>query len=271
MNKRTSFLALTALLLGVVFVAFMPPSFFESVFKKKNEEKKMSSFFTIREVIGRAENISPTPPEILATNSPIAPLNVLITHADSKILLSLETKGEIWVFPFSKVELLVDADGNPELHLVYGEIKKSSGSTISAFYRGALIQNDEFSTVQEALISEVPVMNETTFKDLSLKESAPQNILEKQIFETLSVHKRFFQSCLIKFYKKENGKVNGGETVFDLLISPNGVIEKSVVTRTEIKSSEYLACLEQVLSRVRFKGLTIKEPVHAVFPLNIEL
>lgn len=270
MTKRTSVLALTALLTGVVALTMMPADFFESLFQKK-QKNTPARFFKINDVIGRADRTSPLPLVTLSKSTLLENGNLLITHADSKILLSVESQGDVWVMPFSKVELLQDKGEPAELHLIYGEIKKSQGTTIETYYRGALIQNDEFSTVTEALISPLPFSNEVTFKEISLKESAPQNKIEKQIFESLLLHKRFFQGCLVKHYKKENGQISGGETVFDLLISTNGVIEKTTVMRSQINSKEYLNCLEQVLQRVRFKGLTLKEPLHAVFPLNIEL
>ena len=96
-------------------------------------------------------------------------------------------------------------------------------------------------------------------------------MIEKQISQTLVLHKKFFQGCLIKLYKKENGATKGGETVFDLLIQVNGVIEKTTVTKSDIQDQEYISCLKQVFARVRFKNLQIKEPLHALFPLNTEL
>ncbi|MBY0313903.1 MAG: hypothetical protein K2Q26_00155 [Bdellovibrionales bacterium] len=267
MKKRTSLLILTALLAGVFCIVFLPPQFFESFFKKSSKKENLLG---IKEVIGTVQKISPLPFETVTKESNLHHQDLIITHADSKILFFLPTQGEVWVMPFSKVEIYQDGEVN-ELRLIFGEIKKPAGSSFRVSYRGAIIQNDEFSTVREALVSEVPMLSETTFKDISLKDSTPQNMIEKQIFQTLLLNKKFFQACLVKYYKKEGGKISGGETVFDLLISPNGVIEKSTIIRSEMKSADYHACLEQVLTRVRFKGLTLKESVHAVFPLNIEL
>jgi hypothetical protein len=229
-------------------------------------------FAEVKEVIGRGEKSYAGSTQWIGANAgdEIGLGDAFLTHGDSKILFQFDPP--FWLMPYSKIEFLKNED---EVigHLIYGEIKKLQGNpenpAITLKYDEKNIDAESFSSASDTLITPL-VQSDGNFKDLSLNNSAPDGTMEKQIFQTLLLHKKFFQTCLIKLYKKQAG-TKGGQTVFDLFIQVNGVIEKATVTRTDIQDQEYIDCLKQVLDRVRFKDIALKEPLHATFPLNISL
>jgi hypothetical protein len=231
---------------------------------------------TIQEVIGRGEKTYPGGTQwiSLKADDSVNEGDLFVTHGDSKILFAFNPP--FWMMPYSKIEFLrrgEDIVGR----LIYGEIKrlppKEDSPEILITFEEKIIDSDSFSTsegIEGGLLETALVpLSDASFKALSTSEQTPQGLTEKQIFQTLLLHKKFFQSCMIRLYKKENG-LKSGQTVFDIVIQVNGVIEKTSVNKTDIQDQEYLTCLKRVFARVRFKNLQIKEPLHAVFPVNIE-
>lgn len=214
-------------------------------------------------------------PVLASEADPLYENDVIITHTDSKTQLLF--RPTFWLMPHSKIELVKTKTGI-EGRLIYGELKKTvskknyKAQNISLTYNDALITDNHFSTFKDTTLNNLAPINTTVdFDELSQAKTRPDNLIEKQIFQTLALHKRFFQSCLIRHYKKNKGQLTGGETVFSMMIQPNGDIEKIRVTKSETKNQDYENCLTEVLARVRFKNLKIDEPLPAVFPLNIEL
>lgn len=238
----------------------------------------------VHEVIGRTEKSISGSTQLLSVSAgdAVNASDTYITHGDSKILFKFDPP--FWLMPYSKIEFIRNAGSvDDEIigHLIYGEIKKSlspsdninrkEANAITLTYDNKMIDGSEFSSSVDFLETPLVTLSENEFKDIQESDNSSQNMVEKQIFQTLLLHKKFFQGCLIKLYKKESGATRGGETVFDLLIQVNGVIEKTTISKSDIQDQEYISCLKQVFARVRFKNLQIKEPLHALFPLNIEM
>ncbi len=199
--------------------------------------------------------------------------DVVMTHEDSKVLLGFSPS--FWLLPFSKMEFVKEQDQWVG-RLIYGEVRKlesspSQNTPIQLVHNQQVINENEFSSSREIIITPLVGLDSETFQDISDKDVLPQNAIEKQIYQTLLLHKKFFQSCFIKYYKTSSGQVRGGETVFDLLIDLTGAIEAATVVRTEVNDKDYLQCLKVVFSRMRFKNFQAKEPLHALFPLHAEL
>lgn len=272
MTKKYKLL-LIGLVLAIGGLVLVPQGFLEKL--GRSYVSNAPANFLIQEVVGRVERraLSATRFETVSSKSALQPGDMIVTHGDSKVLLNFDPP--FWLMPYSKMEFLRREEGWIG-HLIYGELKKlpnlSNNSKIDLIYDDKIIEQDQFSSSEEALIANVLPVNESTFKDLSMgREAPPQNIIEKQIYQTLLLHKKFFQGCLIKYYKTQSGQITGGESVFDLRIDITGAIETSRVTRTDINDTDYLDCLKSVFARIRFKNLPIKEPLHATFPLSIEL
>ncbi len=271
MNKKYQYL-FAGLIVVITALVLLPQSFLESLAYEWNTTQP--SNFIVQDIVGRVEkrqaNATQTQ-EVLAKSS-ISPGDTVFTHGDSKALLNFDPP--FWLMPYSKMEFL-KKDGVWVGHLVYGEIKKlatvSDGEKIELVYEDQAIDQEQFSSSQDSTLIANVLPTEETFKEIPTGETAPQNALEKQIYQTLQLHKKFFQSCLIKYYKNQSGKIASGETVFDLTIDITGAIEKTSITKTDINDSEYLQCLKVVFSRIRFKNLPIKEPLHVLFPLGVEL
>jgi hypothetical protein len=272
MNRKYQFLFL-GLLLFIAGLVLIPQGFLENLAHKYFAAQPAN--YLIQEVVGRVEKKSLGSTLFVATSakSSVFSGDTIITHGDSKALFNFDTP--FWLMPYSKMEF-IKKDGAWIGHLIYGEIKKistlSNNDKIDLVYEDKIIEEDQFSSSQDSnLIATVLPFNESSYNDISSGEAAPQNIIEKQIYQTLLLHKKFFQGCLVKYYKTKGGNITGGESVFDMTIDVTGAIEKTNITRTDIDDEEYLNCLKLVFSRIRFKNLPIKEPLHALFPLSVEL
>jgi len=226
----------------------------------------------VKDVIGKTEKSFAGSSQRVAANAgdTVSFGDSFITHGDSKILFVFDPS--FWLMPYSKIEFLKNADGSVNGHLIYGEIKKLEANPdalpIALNFEEKTITEAEFTSAPEPI--EVPMAPGQDFKTLAVNQATLQSDIEKQIFQTLLLQKKYFQTCFVKLYKKQNGPPKGGETTFDLLIQVNGVIEKTNVTSSDIQDTDYLDCLKQVFRRVRFKNIVIKEPIHATFPLSIE-
>ncbi|MCB9072372.1 MAG: hypothetical protein H6623_02030 [Bdellovibrionaceae bacterium] len=270
MNKKTV-LSFTALLILAGLLFFLPNSFFDQIFTSHEQEQGLD---IIHDVFGKVEKkgIKSASRATVSTQSRIQSGDTFYTHADSKILFDFSTP--FWLMPFSKVEF-VKEDGQWLANLVYGDIKKLPDSSkkeaphAQIQYASSPITTDTFSSYEFDPI-DIDVGG-AALKEFSPEDGVPQNMIEKQIFQTLGLHKNFFQGCLIKYYKKNQGQVSSGETVFELTIDVTGTIEKSHIVRSDIDDEDYKKCLSKVLERVRFRNLPLKEPLIALFPLQVEI
>jgi hypothetical protein len=267
--SKTHYYILVGLAL-LISLLIVPQSFLEkTAYRIFHAPGKLG---TVKEVLGRTEKTFPGGTLWVGLNSgdAVNEGDVFITHGDSKILFAFDPP--FWMMPYSKIEFLRQGEETIG-HLIYGEIKRLPAHpdypAATIVFEEKVIDTDTFSSSEETLETTLVPITDPSFKDLSRSEQTPEGLVEKQIFQTLLLHKKFFQGCMIKLYKKQNG-LKGGETVFDILIQVNGVIEKTTVNKNDIQDQEYLSCLKQVFARVRFKNLQIKEPLHAVFPVNIE-
>jgi len=263
-------------LIGIVFVILglllVPQSLLENLAHKYIGARPEN--FLILETVGRVEKKSQGGDHFspLEAKDSVLSGDTVITHGDSKVLFNFDPP--FWLMPYSKMEFS-KKDGGWVGYLSYGEVKKlatvSRNEKIALFHDDKLIETEQYSSAEETLIAATVPVTDTAFKEIPASDSAPQNVIEKQIFQTLLLHKKFFQGCFIKYYKTKSGDIRGGESVFDLLIDVTGAIEKATVTRSDIQDPEYLECLKLVFSRIRFKNLPLKEPLHALFPLNVDM
>jgi hypothetical protein len=270
MTKKTALILCSLLLFaGVLF--FLPNATFDSIFSSSKE----TGLAAVSEVFGKVEKKGLTKSTLMnvSASSVIQSGDTFYTHADSKILFAFATP--FWVMPYSKVELLKEKTGWVA-NLVYGDIKKLPTNPTSAtalpieiLHSSQPIDTDTFSSYEFDPI-DMDVKSED-LKEFSPDTGSPQNILEKQIFQTLGLHKSFFQGCLIKYYKKTKGNFASGETIFELTIDVTGAIEKAHIVRSDIVDEDYNKCLRTVLERIRFRNLPLSEPLIALFPLSVEM
>lgn len=271
MTKKTG-IVLTILVLTAGILFFLPNSAFDILFSNgRSSEKGLSA---IQDVYGKVEKKGIKDANLLpiSTSSVLVSGDTVYTHADSKALFSFSTT--FWLMPHSKMEFV--KQGTKWIaNLVYGDIKKISDSadekltTVEIVHNSQTINTENFSSYEFDPI-DMDVQSES-FKDFSPDAGIPQNVLEKQIFQTLGLHKKFFQGCLIRHYKKTNGNFASGETVFELTIEVTGNISKTHIVRTDIKDDDYTKCLKTVLDRVRFRNLPLKQSMIALFPLSAEM
>lgn len=262
------FLVLT-LLIAVLFL--LPNSVTDSLFYISKDSPK--GVLVIRDIYGfvQKKNFQTTELSEVGLKTPIAPGDTLYTHADSKVLLSF--KNPFWLMPHSKMEFAKHGE-RWVAQLVYGEIKKlpelqdDTSPSAELIFATQAITTDTFSSYDFEPID--IDLKPTEFKEVSAGATQPQNIIEKQIFETLGLHKKFFEGCFIRLYKKNKGQLINGETVFELTIDVTGAISNSRIVRSDIQDDSYTKCLRTVLERVRFRNLPLKEPMLALFPLSIE-
>lgn len=271
MTKKTGIVfSILILLAGILF--FLPNSIVDSVFSSNTRDSGQA---LIQDVYGRVEkkNEKSTQLSSVTSSTRVASGDTFYTHSDSKILFGFSTV--FWLMPHSKMEF-VRQNNNWTANLVYGDIKKVSESTgdpgkpaIDIVFGSEPISTDNFSSYEFDPI-EIDVKT-GEFKDFSPDDGIPQNILEKQIFQTLGLHKKFFEGCLIRYYKKTKGNFGNSETVFELTIDITGNISSTRIVRSDISDEDYKKCLRTVLERVRFRNLPLKEPMLALFPLSIEM
>jgi hypothetical protein len=271
MLKKNGFWILSlGAFLGLLLVA--SPEWLERIFKASPDSLNKN---LILDVYGKVEK-RPTQSntyETVQREMPLSSGDTVITHEDSKVLFGFSPS--FWLMPYSKMEF-VRGEERWTGRLIYGEIRqievvKPSSDLIALVYNSQPITEKEFSSARETIITPLASTDSENFQELSAKEGLPQNILEKQIFQTLLLHKKFFQTCFIKYYKKKSGQIRGGETLFDLLIDVTGTIESARVNRTDIGDADYLQCLQLVFARMRFKNFKTEAPIHALFPLYVEL
>lgn len=271
MTKKTS-IVLTILVLTAGILFFLPNSVLDTLFPNNSSSEK--GLKAIEDVYGKVEKKGTRDANLLSvsTSSTLEQGDTFYTHADSKVLFSFSTT--FWLMPHSKMEFIKQG-GRWIANLVYGDIKKISETSddkhplIEIVHNSQPINIENFSSYEFDPI-DIDIQTEN-FKDFSPESGIPQNLLEKQIFQTLGLHKKFFQGCLIRHYKKTNGNFGSGETVFELTIDLTGNISKTHIVRTDIKDSDYTKCLKTVLDRVRFRNLPLKQPMIALFPLSIEM
>ncbi len=252
----------------------LPPTWIESYFGPSNSSEKVR---VVVDFYGKVEKRSAlmTGQDSVAKNTEIQNGDVVMTFEDSKVLLGFNPT--FWLLPYSKMEFVkVNTQWNGRL--VYGEVRKieskedTKNPPIELFYNQERIVDTEFSSSRDVIVATLVGPTSEGFQDIAGQEAAPQNSIEKQIFQTLLLHKKFFQSCFIKYYKNKPGEnIRSGETVFDLLIDVTGTIESATVTRSDISDKYYMQCLQMVFARMRFKNFQATESFHALFPLQVEL
>lgn len=271
MNKKTV-LILTILVLTAGILFFLPNSALDTLFK--STAQKEQGLEAVQDVYGKVEKkgVKDAGLESVTTSSALVSGDTFYTHADSKVLFGFSTT--FWLMPHSKIEFLKSGT-KWVANLVYGDIKKVSETTddklptVEIVHASQAINTENFSSYEFDPI-DMDVQTEN-FKDFSPDGGVPQNVLEKQIFQTLGLHKKFFQGCLIRHYKKTNGNFGSGETVFELTIDITGNISKTHIVRSDITDEDYKKCLKTVLDRVRFRNLPLKQPMIALFPLSVEM
>lgn len=271
MSKKTGIVfSLLILVAGVLF--FLPNSALDFLFHSSSQ--KETGLKVIQDVYGRVEKRGDKQAALdsVSASSTVASGDTFYTHSDSKILFSFATS--FWLMPHSKMEFMKTA-GKWTANLVYGDIKKvgeqpnSPMPAIDIVFASQPINTENFSSYEFDPI-EIDIKT-GEFKDFSQGDGIPQNVLEKQIFQTLGLHKKYFQGCLIKHYKKTSGNFGSGETVFELTIDITGNISNTHIVRSDIADEDYKKCLKTVLDRVRFRNLPLKEPMIALFPLSVEM
>lgn len=272
MTKKTGIVFFILILIaGVLF--FLPSSIFDSVFSSSTSREH--GLNVIQDVYGRVEKKSDKSTALspVRTSSVVTSGDTFYTHSDSKVLFGFDTT--FWLMPHSKMEF-IQQNGKWTANLVYGDIKKltdtaSSGSqpAVDIVFASQPINTESFSSYEFDPI-EIDVKT-GEFKDFSPEGGIPQNVLEKQIYQTLGLHKKFFEGCLIRYYKKTNGNFGNSETIFELTIDITGNISNTRIVRSDINDEDYKKCLRTVLDRVRFRNLPLKEPMMALFPLSIEM
>lgn len=272
MTKKTG-IVLFILISAASVLFFLPNSVSDFLFP--NAHNSSAGLRVIKDVYGRVEKTNERAPQLVAvtSSSGIQSGDTFYTHSDSKILFGFSST--FWLMPHSKMEF-VRQDERWTANLVYGDVKKVSEANattaqpaVDIVFASEPINTDTFSSYEFDPI-EIDVKT-GEFKDFAPDSTVPQNILEKQIFETLSLHKKKFEGCLIRYYKKTNGNFGSSETVFELNIDITGNIATTRIVRSDINDEEYKKCLRTVLDRVRFRNLPLKEPMIALFPLSIEM
>jgi hypothetical protein len=259
---------------ALVCLLALPPAWIESYLGPTTKSEKTR---VVLDVYGKVEKRSAlmTGQDAVSKTTEIQSGDVVMTFEDSKILLGFTPA--FWLLPYSKMEFVkINTQWNGRL--IYGEVRKietkdiTENPPIELFFNQERIVDTEFSSSRDVIVTSLPGPTGEGFQDIAGQDAAPQNSIEKQIFQTLLLHKKFFQSCFIKYYKNKPGEnIRSGETVFDLLIDVTGTIESATVTRSDINDKDYLQCLQMVFARMRFKNFQATESFHALFPLQVEL
>ena len=263
------FLGLTCLL---TLLFFLPNSFMDSLFHGSKTADR--GFILIKDIYGSVQKKKSSQIQLtdVTHKTWLESGDTFYTHTDSKVLFGFKTP--FWLMPHSKMEFLKQKD-LWVAHLVYGELKKvpetseAHSPEVQILHLSRPITSDIYTSHEfEPIDIE---LNSNSFKDLAPGAPQPQNRIEKQIFETLGLHKKFFEGCLIRHYKKTKGQLNNGETVFEITIDVTGIISNTRIVRSDISDDTYTKCLRTVLERVRFRNLPLKEPLRALLPLSMDL
>ncbi|MBY0385664.1 hypothetical protein K2X05_10955 [bacterium] len=268
LQKHWFWILLSGALLGGLLL--LSPSSIEFLFSPESKGETV-----ILDLYGKVEKKATQTTSYLQVekSTPLASGDTLVTFEDSKVLLHFTPT--FWLLPFSKMEFIKN-DSRWIGRLIYGEIrqiesKNKNQNSIELIYNDQKITETDFSSSREMIIAPLVTSETETFQEISSNDSPPQNRIEKQIYQTLLLHKKFFQGCFLKYYKNHSGEMSGGQTIFDLLIDVTGTIEIAHVTKTDINDPEYLQCLKGIFARMRFKNFQTKEPLHAIFPLQVDL
>jgi TonB family protein len=116
-------------------------------------------------------------------------------------------------------------------------------------------------------LEENPQENQAQFGTLVAR---PSDEFQSLVENTLKLHQRFLEKCLIKLYEKKQGQLQGGEVQTRFTINKKGRIADVRVVESEFDDRDFHLCVEEVLSRVQFKAY--KGPERTVdFPIRIEL
>jgi hypothetical protein len=252
----------------------LPPAWIESYLGPSTESEPTR---VVLDVYGKVEKRSAllTGQDSVSKSSDLQNGDVIMTFEDSKVLLGFNPT--FWLLPYSKMEF-VQVGTQWTGRLIYGELRKLDSSEVTnrlpieLFYDQERIEGAEFSSSRDHIVAQLASRPGEGFQDITGQDASPQNSIEKQIFQTLLLHKKFFQTCFIKYYKNKPGEnIRSGETIFDLFIDVTGTIEAATVTRSDIGDKDYLQCLQMVFKRMRFKNFQATESFHAIFPLQVEL
>lgn len=274
MILRTHWFWIVGVGAALVVLLALPPAWFESYLGSEADAEKTK---VVLDVYGKVEKKSAllTGQDSVSKSSHLQNGDMVMTFEDSKVLFGFNPT--FWLLPYSKMEF-IKIGSQWSGRLVYGDIRKitppqnQNAPPIELFFNQERIEQSEFSSSRDVIVAPMANTSNEGYQDINGQEATPQNSVEKQVFQTLLLHKKFFQTCFIKYYKNKPGdNIRSGETVFDLLIDVTGTIESATVTRSDISDKEYLECLQMVFKRMRFKNFQATESFHALFPLQVEL
>lgn len=259
---------ISGVLLGGLLL--LSPSSIETLFSSSTKGEDV-----VLDIYGKVEKkgLMKTAYSQIEKSTTITSGDTLVTFEDSKVLLNFSPS--FWLLPYSKMEF-VKSEEKWIGRLIYGDIRQiesesKSKNLIELIYNDQKITETDFSSAREMIIAPLAPSETETFQEISSQASPPQSRIEKQIYQTLLLHKKFFQGCFLKYYKNRSGQIAGGQTIFDLLIDVTGTIENAQVTKTDISDADYIQCLKGIFARMRFKNFQTKEPLHAIFPLQVDL
>jgi hypothetical protein len=93
--------------------------------------------------------------------------------------------------------------------------------------------------------------------------------LQKRIQETMKLHRRFLEKCFIKFFEKENKIYESGTITSRFTLSRQGRLKDVSITNSDFDDEALKACVQEVLSRVRFKNYRGEDKT-VLFPITIQ-
>ena len=93
---------------------------------------------------------------------------------------------------------------------------------------------------------------------------------QQLLTETIKLHQRFIEKCIIKLYERKKGNLEKGTVHTRFTLNKKGRIENASVTESPYQDPIFIDCIEEVISRVRFKGYKGQSKT-VNFPIEIQL
>lgn len=154
--------------------------------------------------------------------------------------------------------------------LLRGSIHRKRAQKNTVFYIGDQKQTElelEHKAFEKwARIQETTTFNSSGETVIEKKDPQFQILLEK----TMTGHQRFLERCFIKLYESSSGQITGGRILVRFMLNKKGRMDKVSIKESRFEDQKFNECIEEVISRVRFKRYEGKERT-VDLPIEIQL
>lgn len=203
------------------------------------------------------------------TNSPVFDDTTIVTGFESYV--EIKTLESFRVLDNSSIRL--KKMGNKILVFVErGQIQRTKPHELMEFIVQGQAQNElhvQATTKQNlmAFDSKVEIEQDSVASE-ELQQLDPA--FQTQLQQTMKLHQRFFEKCLIKLYEKEKGQIQGGKVIARFTITVKGQISKVSIQKSDFSDLRFQECIKEVISRVQFKNYN-RSAITLDFPLVLNL